>query len=67
MYTVDGECFLAADFPDFDVQHFSAGSKDRGAFPDDGSRRVSHLFEVPEKGLFVEYYVRRFEVVQKAR
>ncbi|MBP3576878.1 MAG: hypothetical protein J6K15_02090 [Lachnospiraceae bacterium] len=41
--------FLAAVFPDFDVQHFSAGSKGGGDFPDDGSRRVSHLFEVPEK------------------
>ena len=28
---------------------FSAGSKGGGDFPDDGSRRVSHLFEVPEK------------------
>ena len=29
---------------------FSAGSKGGGDFSDDGSRRVSHLFEVREKG-----------------
>ncbi|MBP3593555.1 MAG: hypothetical protein J6J44_03430 [Lachnospiraceae bacterium] len=41
--------FLPQLFRTLTFSTFSAGSKGGGAFPDDGSRRVSHLFEVPEK------------------
>ena len=41
--------FLPQLFRTLTFSTFSAGSKGGGDFPDDGSRRVSHLFEVPEK------------------
>ena len=41
--------FLPQLFRTLTFSTFSAGSKGGGDFPDDGSRRVSHLFEVPEE------------------